>query len=85
MKNNAKQGNLFGKTIVVTGELESYDRNSAQGAIEEAGGRATGSVSKKTDYLVVGSAPGANKLAAAKKHGVKMLTETEFLALLNSK
>ena len=66
----------------ITGELESMERPAAQLKIEELGGRATGSVSKKTTCLVRGNAPGANKLAQAKKLGTKVISEAEFLALI---
>ena len=75
-------GPLEGQTFVITGELEAFSREDAQRKIEELGGKATGSVSKKTTYLVVGSAPGANKLTKAKQLGTKMLSEQEFLALI---
>lgn len=50
---------LAGKTVVVTGSLEGYSRDSAKEAIIERGGKAAGSVSKKTDYVVIGANAGA--------------------------
>jgi len=72
---------LAGLTFVITGALEKFSRDQAKAAIEEAGGKVTGSVSKKTDYLVCGEEAGS-KLDNAKKLGVKILDEKEFLHLL---
>jgi DNA ligase (NAD+) len=77
----AEAGPLEGKTVVVTGTLESYDRKSAQAAIRAAGGKAAGSVSKNTDYLVAGENAGS-KLAKAQDLGVEVLDEDGFRALL---
>lgn len=74
-------GPLTGKTLVVTGTLEGYTRQEAEGAIRQAGGRASSSVSKKTDYLVAGAEAGS-KLAKAEKLGVTVLDEAAFTALL---
>jgi DNA ligase (NAD+) len=70
-----------GKTLVVTGTLQYYKRDEIENLIEQHGGRAASSVSKKTDYLVAGSDAGS-KLAKAQELGVKILTEAEFMALL---
>jgi DNA ligase (NAD+) len=72
---------LGGKTFVVTGTL-SMDRLDAEKQIKARGGKATSSVSKKTDYVVVGANPGS-KVAKAQELGIKILDEAEFLALLN--
>ena len=74
-------GPLSGKTLVVTGTLERHSRDEAHALIARAGGKATGSVSKSTDYLVAGAKAGG-KLAKAEKLGVVVLTETEFESLL---
>jgi DNA ligase (NAD+) len=75
-------GPMSGMVFVVTGELASMEREKAHALIEERGGRTTGSVSKKTTHLVVGTEPGNNKLQSAKKHGTKQLNEAEFLKML---
>ncbi|MFG3595460.1 NAD-dependent DNA ligase LigA [Bradyrhizobium sp. RDI18] len=72
---------VAGKTVVFTGSLEKMTRDEAKATAERLGAKATGSVSKKTDYVVAG--PGAgSKLAEAKKHGVPVLTEDEWLKLI---
>ena len=81
-KMERRSGELEGKTIVVTGSLESMTRDEAKEAIQARSGRATGSVSAETDYLVVGRDPGGTKLRDAEKHGVKTIDEKEFLRLL---
>lgn len=75
-------GHLFnGKTFVLTGTLEKYNRNEASQLIKERGGKVTDSVSKKTDYLLAGENAGS-KLDKAKTLGIKVLSETEFAELL---
>ena len=75
-------GPLAGKTLVVTGTLEGFDRQSAEQAIRSAGGKAGGSVSRKTDYLVAGENAGS-KLAKAQELGVAVIDEQELRRLLN--
>jgi DNA ligase (NAD+) len=79
---NIIDSNLSGKTFVFTGTLESMDRDKAQAVVEEMGARCTGSVSKKTDYLVAGYEPGASKISKAKQLGLKVMSEDEFLQLI---
>ncbi|HEY2888369.1 MAG TPA: NAD-dependent DNA ligase LigA, partial [Candidatus Limnocylindrales bacterium] len=74
-------GPLAGKTLVVTGSLAGFDRQAAEDAIRAAGGRVSGSVSKKTDYLVAGESAGS-KLAKAQELGVAVLDEEAFARLL---
>jgi DNA ligase (NAD+) len=74
-------GPLEGQTVVVTGTLESYDRKTAQAAIRAAGGKASSSVSRNTDYLVAGENAGS-KLVKAQELGVKVLDEEAFRALV---
>ena len=79
---DTRQSNVLeGKTIVVTGTLQTLTRNEIKELIENNGGKASGSVSKKTSYLVAGEAAGS-KLTKAQALGVPVLTEEEFLELL---
>jgi DNA ligase (NAD+) len=72
---------LLGRTFVLTGGLESMTRDQAKAAIQRLGGRLTSSVSKKTDYVVVGKDPGS-KHEDAKRLGVPILDEAGFQSLL---
>jgi DNA ligase (NAD+) len=74
-------GPLSGKTFVLTGTLPNLTRDDATARIEAAGGKVTGSVSKKTDYVVAGEDPGS-KLAKAERTGTEILDEPGLLALL---
>ena len=71
-----------GKTIVVTGTLPTLGRKEAQELIERCGGKASGSVSKKTDYVLAGENAGS-KLVKAQELGISIISEEEFLAMLN--
>ncbi len=73
---------LSGKTFVITGTLPTLKREEAKELIEKTGAKVTDSVSKKTDYLVVGEAAGS-KLAKAQKLGITCLEEAQLLELLN--
>lgn len=78
---DAGGGPLAGKTVVVTGTLEGFSREEAEGAVRAAGGKPAGSVSRRTDFLVAG--PGAgSKLAKAQELGVPVLDEDGFRRLL---
>jgi DNA ligase (NAD+) len=72
---------LAGKTVVVTGTLANYDRVGIETAIKEAGGKVSGSVSKKTDFVLVGDKPGS-KADKAKGLGVRTITEGEFRKMI---
>jgi len=73
---------LEGLTVVVTGSLVDFSRDSAKEAIVSRGGKAAGSVSKKTDYVVVGDSPGS-KAEKAEQLGVPVLDEDGFKKLLD--
>ncbi len=75
------EGPFTGKTFVLTGTLPTLTREAATAKIEAAGGKVTGSVSKKTDYVLAGEEAGS-KLTKAQELGVKILDEAEFLARL---
>jgi DNA ligase (NAD+) len=76
------QGRLLeGKTVVFTGTLKRLGRQEAARRVEDLGGRVTSSVSRRTDFVIAGLEPGS-KLDDAKRHGVRIIDETEFLALV---
>ncbi|CAJ0698747.1 NAD-dependent DNA ligase LigA [Ralstonia mannitolilytica] len=79
----AEEGVLSGKTVVLTGTLPNLTRDEAKAMLEAAGAKVSGSVSKKTDYVVAGEEAGS-KLAKAEELGVKVLDEAGMLALLNN-
>jgi DNA ligase (NAD+) len=72
---------VSGKTFVFTGSLENFSRDEARSLVEQAGGRVSGSVSSKTDYVVAGSDPGS-KLEKAEKLGVPVVDEEAFGRLI---
>ena len=74
---------LQGLTFVVTGTLESFPRREAENRIKSLGGSVTSSVTRKTDYLVVGESPGS-KLDAAQRLGTEVLEEAAFLEFLET-
>ena len=78
-----KPQTLAGLTIVVTGSLTNFTRDGVTEAITERGGKAASSVSKKTDYVVVGDSPGS-KAAKAEELGVPILDEAGFIALIEN-
>lgn len=78
---SAKAAKLAGQTFVLTGTFTSMSRKEAEVKIEEFGGKVSSSVSKKTNYVVAGDSPGS-KLDAAKKHGVRVLSEDELVEML---
>ncbi|MCH9656016.1 MAG: NAD-dependent DNA ligase LigA [Planctomycetes bacterium] len=75
-------GIFEGKTLVVTGTLSSLTRDEAKELIQEHGGKASGSVSAKTDYLLAGEKAGS-KLSKAQELNVPVLSEAEFLIMVN--
>lgn len=77
----ASDGPLAGKTVVVTGTLAGYSRKEIQDLIKDLGGKAAGSVSRQTDFVVAGQDAGS-KLETARRLGVRVLTEEEFNRLI---
>jgi DNA ligase (NAD+) len=75
---------LTGKTIVLTGTLESMTREKAKQEIESRGGRIAGAISKSVDYLIIGAEP-SSKVDKAKKLGIELWDEEKFLSILNKK
>ena len=80
-KVEVKEIPLAGKTFVLTGVLDSLTRDEARKTIEDKGGRVSSSVSKKTDFIVVGKDPGS-KYDNAVKLGVKTLNEDDFKEMI---
>jgi len=78
----AATGPLAGKTIVLTGELDSMSREEAIKRAEEAGAAVAGSVSKRTDFVVAGRDAGATKTRRAQELGTEIIDEQEFLRRL---
>ena len=76
-----KQNMLAGKTFVLTGALETMTRDEAKKRIEAVGGKVSGSVSRNTDYLVVGASPGS-KLKRAEELGVEIIDENKLKGLI---
>src|SRR4029079_11264796 len=75
---------LAGQTVVVTGTMQKFDRKEIEDLIVKLGGKASGSVSKKTSFLVAGESAGS-KLDKAKELGVPVLTEVQFLEKIAQK
>ncbi len=80
-KMESRESSLTGKTLVLTGGLDSMTRDEARKIIETLGGRVSSSVSKKTDFVVAGKDPGS-KYADAQRLGVKTLNEDEFKKMI---
>jgi len=83
VETSAVGGSLAGRTFVFTGGMESMSRPEAKARVESLGARVTGSVSAKTDFVIAGDDAGS-KLAKAQKLGVAVLTEEEFLSLIEA-
>lgn len=79
-----KGDTLAGKTFVITGTLPSMSREEASALIVAHGGKVSGSVSRKTDYLVIGNDPGGTKFTRAQELGIPMIDEAGLLALLGT-
>jgi len=80
-KKIARQTSFMGKTFVLTGTLSKFSREEAEEKISNFGGKSVSSVSKKTDFVLVGENPGS-KLAKAQTLGVKIINENEFVKML---
>jgi DNA ligase (NAD+) len=80
-----KERVLEGKVFVITGTLPSMSREEAKELIERYGGKVTSSVSRRTDYLLVGESPGATKYNKALSLGVPMIEEEELLRIIEGK
>jgi len=78
-----KTNKLKDLSIVISGVFEKYSRDELKEMITKNGGKNTGSISKKTDYLLAGDKIGPSKLEKANKLGVKIINEDEFIAMLN--
>jgi len=74
---------LAGKTIVASGKLQNYSREEIKNCIEQNGGKAASSVSKKTDFLLAGENIGPNKLAKANELGIPIINEEQFIDMIN--
>ena len=81
---SARGGPLDGDVVVVTGALDRWSRNEVERLVKELGGRVTGSVSKKTSYVVAGEG-GGSKRAKAEEIGTEVLSEDDFVALLEER
>lgn len=82
ISNKPVGGPLEGKTLLATGTLENFPREEIKDSIINHGGKYASSVSKKLDYLIVGSKPGASKVTKATELGIKMISESEYLDLI---
>ena len=80
-KLRVEQGPLAGKTFVLTGGLDAFTRDEARRIIERLGGRVSSSVSKKTDFVVIGKDPGS-KYRDARRLGVQTLNEKDFRRII---
>ena len=83
-KESAREQPLAGQSIVITGTLEKFDRKQIEDLIAQLGGKASGSVSKKTSFVVAGENAGS-KLDKAKELGVKVISEAEFVEMVGAK
>jgi DNA ligase (NAD+) len=81
-KTEAKENPFMGKTVCVTGKLNSFTRDSINAKIAELGAKAAGSVSKNTDYLITNEQSGSSKYKKAVELNIPIITEQEFLNLI---
>jgi len=86
LKEKREKSEAFaGKTFVVTGTLGAFSRNEAESTIKRLGGKVASSVSKKTDFVVVGEDFGGTKYNTARKLGIQILSEGAFLKMIKNK
>lgn len=78
----SSDGRFEGKTFVLTGALTSFSREQASEIIEKFGGKTSGSVSKKTDYVLAGEDAGS-KLKKAQELGIEVISEEDFKKMIN--
>ena len=81
-KTVVRDGILSGKTFVVSGTFQNFEREELKEKIKELGGKISSSVSKKLDYLLTGDKAGSSKIEKAEKAGVKIMSETDFLEMI---
>ena len=81
---NAMDDRFAGMTFVITGTLEHFDRKGAEEAVEQRGGKAAGSVSKKTSYVLAGEDAGS-KLVKAQQLGIPVIDEPTLLEMIDEK
>jgi DNA ligase (NAD+) len=81
-KTEAKENPFMGKTVCVTGKLNSFTRDSINAKIAELGAKAAGSVSKNTDYLITNEQSGSSKYKKAVELNIPIITEDEFLNMI---
>lgn len=81
---SVQSNKLTGLTIVATGTLKNYKRDEIKEVIEKNGGKAAGSVSSKTSFILAGDEPGGNKISKAKELGIKIISEEEFQKIIGS-
>lgn len=74
---------LQGLTFVVSGVFEHFSRDEIKSSIEQHGGKVSGSISSKTSYLLAGDKMGPEKLKKAEKLGIKIISESEYLSMIN--
>ena len=74
---------LKGKTFVVSGVFHEFSRNDLKKSIEDNGGKVTGSISKKTSYIIAGDNMGPSKKEKAEILGIPLITEQEYMQMLS--
>ena len=82
LEEESEDNRFEGKTFVLTGSLEDFTRNEASEIIERLGGKTSGTVSKKTDYVLAGEDAGS-KLTKAQNLGVTVISEAEFKEMIS--